>query len=152
VNNGQDEVHLCLNSIGGYVGEGIYFYNHMRGLPIKIIRHNTGSLMSIAVAIFVGGEERYCSEHGVFMIHPTTLESFQEAVPWEKLDAGLKSTLADDLRTESILRERATIHDAILNDRRVRDVHITPDQALKWGMVHSVREFSLPKGNQIIQI
>ena len=35
VNNGYDEVYLCINSVGGYVGDGVFLYNHMRGLPIK---------------------------------------------------------------------------------------------------------------------
>lgn len=152
VNNGYDEVYLCINSVGGYVGDGVFLYNHMRGLPIKVTTHNTGALMSIALAVFVGGGERYCSAHSTFMMHPTTLGPFQEALTWERLDGARSAALADDARTESILRERATIPDELLANRRVREVHINPDEALKFGLVHGVREFSLPKGQEIIQI
>lgn len=152
VNNGYDEVYLCLSSLEGYVGDGVYLYNHIRGLPIKITAHNTGSISSVAVAVFVGAAERLCSPHGMFMIHPTIIGPFQEAVPWERLDAALKAALAEDQRTENILRERTSLPDEMLSARRVREVHISPDEALKWGLVQRVREFSLPKGNEIIQI
>lgn len=152
VNNGCEEVYLCLNSIGGYVGDGVFIYNHMRGLPLKITAHNTGGLLSIAVAVFVGAQERYCSKHSTFMMHPTTLGPFQEAMTWERLSGARTAALADDMRTENILRERTNIPDNFLTDRRFREVHITPDQALEFGLVHAVREFSLPKGNEILQI
>jgi ATP-dependent protease ClpP protease subunit len=152
VNNSCDEVYFCFNSLGGYVGDGVFLYNHIRALPLRTIAHNTGSLMSIAVAVFVGAEERYCSRHSMFMIHPTTLGPFQEAIPWERLDAGRSAALADDARTENILRERANIPDEILSARRVKDVHITPDEALKFGLVHGVSEFSLPNGQEILQV
>lgn len=152
VNNGYDEVYLCMNSLGGYVGDGVYIYNHIRGLPIKVIAHNTGSLMSIALAVFVAAEERYCSAHSVFMMHPTTLGPYQEALTWERLDSARSAALAEDMRTENILRERTSIPDDSLGARRFKEVYITSDQALEWGLVHGVAEFSLPKGNEIIQV
>lgn len=151
VNNGFDEAHLCFSSLGGYVADGIYLYNHMRSLPIKIVAHNIGSCCSIAVAVFVGAEERYCSPHSMFLIHPTAIPS-NENMGAERLKAFLDAALADDARTESILRERASIPDDILAARRFRDVHIGPKDAAAYGIVHGVRDFALPRGNQIIQI
>jgi len=152
VNSNYDEVYLCISSLGGYVGDGVFLYNHIRALPIKITAHNTGSLMSVAVAVFVGAQERYCSAHSVFMIHPTTLGPYQEALTWERLDSARSAALAEEARTESILRERTTIPDESLTTRRFKEVYITPDQALQWGLVHGIAEFSLPKGNEIIQV
>lgn len=152
VNNGYDEVYLCLNSLGGFVGDGVFLYNHIRGLPIKVIAHNTGSLMSIAVALFVAADERFCSKHSVFMIHPTTLGPFQEALTWERLDSSRSAALAEEHRTESILRERTSIPDDQLSARRFKEVYITPTQAIEWGLVDGINEFSLPQGNEILQI
>jgi ATP-dependent Clp protease, protease subunit len=151
-NNGYDEVYLCLNSLGGYVGDGVFLYNHMRSLPVKIIAHNSGSVSSIAVAVFVGAAERYCSAHAMFMIHPTSMGPLQESMTWERLDAARAAALADDERTENILRERTSIPDNLLAARRVREVFITPEDALKFGLVLSISEFALPKGNEILQI
>ena len=70
----------------------------------------------------------------------------------ERLQSTLDAALADDERTESILRERTRFPDDFLDARRTRDVHITPDIALAHGLVDGIAEFALPKGNQIIQI
>lgn len=151
VNEGFDEVHICLSSLGGYVHSGIYLYNHIRALPIKVVAHNVGSVASIAVAVFVAAEERFSSSHGVFMIHPTAL-SPQAGMTAQLLQSHLDSALADDSRTESILRERAAIPDHLLADRRAKDVYIAPAQAVEYRLVHAVREFTVPKGDQIFQV
>lgn len=151
VNEGTEEVHLCLSSLGGYVHSGIYLYNHIRALPLRVVAYNIGSVASIAVAVFVAADERYCSQHGVFMIHPTSLFP-QSGMTATLLQSSLNSALADDSRTENILRERANIPDAILADRRAKDVYITPQEATAFGLVQEVREFALPEGHQILQV
>ncbi|MGZ8362776.1 MAG: ATP-dependent Clp protease proteolytic subunit [Caulobacteraceae bacterium] len=150
-NNAYDEVHLCFSSMGGYVADGIYLYNHIRSLPLKVVAHNIGSVSSIAVAVFVAAEERYCSSHAMFMIHPTAFPTL-EGMTAERLKSGLDAALADDNRTENILRERTSIPEDVLASRRFCDVHITPDDAANYGLVQGVREFTLPRGQQIIQI
>lgn len=152
VNNATDTVYLCMSSPGGMVADGIFLYNHMRSLPVEIITHNTGSICSIAVTVFVGATVRRCSPHGIFLIHPTTIGPFEEGLPWARLDSALKAALADDQRIENILRERAGIPDKALNDRRFVDVYFQPSDAVKYGIAGEVCEFSLPKGNEIIQI
>lgn len=151
-NNGYDEAYICLNSAGGYVGDGVYLYNHIKSLPIKVVMHNTGGVHSIAVAVFVAGAERYSSAHSIFMIHPTSMGPIQDSMTWERLDGARDAALADDERTENILRERAAIPDEFLSARRVREVYITPEDALKFGIVHRICEFTLPKGHEIVQI
>jgi len=151
MNQGFDEAHLCFSSLGGYVADGIYLYNYIRSLPLKIIAHNVGSVSSIAVSVFLAADERYCSAHAMFMIHPTTIPT-QEGMGAERLQSALEAALADDTRTENILRERARIPQRVLTDRRTRDVHINPIQATEYGIVHEVREFLLPRGSQIIQV
>ena len=146
-----DEVQLCISSYGGYVSDGIYLYNHIRGLPLRVVAHNTGSVTSIAVAVFLAAHERYCSALGMFMIHPTVMSS-KEGMSAQRLQSSLDSALADDRRTENILRERAAIPEEILTARRFKDVYITPHEAVIYGLVHGVREFSLPNGDNIVQI
>ena len=151
VNEQADEVHICISSLGGYVHSGIYLYNHIRALPLRVVAYNVGSVASIAVAIFLAADERYSSAHGVFMIHPTAI-SPQAGMTAPLLQSTLDSALADEARTENILRERANVPDGILSDRRAKDVYITPEDAVGYGLVHAVREFALPQGNQIFQV
>jgi ATP-dependent Clp protease, protease subunit len=146
-----DEVQLCISSYGGYVSDGMFLYNHIRGLPLRVVAHNTGSVTSIAVAVFLAAEERYCSSLGMFMIHPTVMSS-KEGMSAQRLQSSLDSALADDRRTENILRERAAIPEEILTARRFKDVYITPHEAVIYGLVHAVKEFTLPEGEEIVQI
>jgi ATP-dependent Clp protease protease subunit len=146
-----DEVQLCISSYGGYVSDGMFLYNHIRGLPLRVVAHNTGSVTSIAVAVFLAAEERYCSSLGMFMIHPTVMSS-KDGMSAQRLQSSLDSALADDQRTETILRERAAIPEEILTARRFKDVYITPHEAVIYGLVHAVKEFALPDGDNIVQI
>jgi ATP-dependent Clp protease, protease subunit len=146
-----DEVQLCISSFGGYVSDGMFLYNHIRGLPLRVVTHNTGSVTSIAVAVFLAAEERYCSALGMFMIHPTVISS-KDGMTAQRLQSSLDSALADDRRTENILRERAAIPEEILTARRFTDVYITPHEAVIYGLVHAVKEFELPEGEEIVQI
>ena len=151
VNTECGTVHLAFNSLGGYVASGIYLYNHMRALPLRIAIYNTGSVGSIAVTVFCGADERYCSRHAMFMIHPTTVSSLP-GMSWDMLKSSADSALADDERTERILRERTRLSDELLNARRSGDVHIGPGDALANGLVQGIAEFQVPKGIQVIQI
>lgn len=152
VNEQCDEVYLCLNSPGGLVGDGIFLYNLIRGLPLRTTIHNVASVSSIATAVFVAAERRLCSPHSTFLVHPTTIGPFQEAVPSQRLELALQSALADDQRIEDILRNRTALPDEMLTGRRIKDIHITPQIALKHGLVHGIEDFALPKGNQIFQV
>lgn len=151
LNSGCDAVHLAISSPGGNVADGIFLYNHFRALPIPVHAYNTGSVSSIAVAVFLGAEQRYCSKHGMFMIHPTSFFQLPQCST-DRLRTLFESALADDERTNSILRERTRLPDDFLNARRLSDVHITPDVALKHEVVHAITEFSVPQGVQLIQI
>ena len=151
VNNGYDEIYLCFSSTGGYVADGIYLYNHIISLPANVTIHNTGTVSSIATAIYVAANERKCSAHGMFMMHPTEMPQ-QNNMRSETLQSLLDAALADDQRTENILRQRTSIPDEILADRRTKEVNITPEKAVEFGLAHAVCDFSLPRGHEIIQI
>lgn len=150
-NESYDHVYMAFSSLGGHVADGIYLYNLIRGLPLKLTMHNIGSVCSIATAIYVAADERVCSQHGIFMIHPTVLP-ISDHMNVERLKASLDATLADDQRTENILRERTSISDDYLAARTFKDVHISPALAVQFELAHRVAELDLPRGVQIIQI
>ncbi|MBJ3785751.1 ATP-dependent Clp protease proteolytic subunit [Devosia sediminis] len=151
VNGGVDTVHLAFSSNGGYVADGVYLYNHIRALPLHLVIYNSGSVGSIAVSVFLAAQERYCSTHAMFMIHPTTMGQ-SEGLTARRLQSTLDAALADDDRTDNILRERSRIPSDILAARRHSEIYIPPSKAVDYGLVNAVREFALPQGQQIVQI
>jgi ATP-dependent Clp protease protease subunit len=152
VNQQYDHVNLCFSSIGGYVGDGMYLYHHIRSLPIPLTMHNTGTVASIAATLFVAGEKRLCSPNAIFMIHPVSVGTQAQALSSAPLVTALQAALADEERTDAILRERTKIPVEILDARRRGDIYIPAKQALEYGLVHEIGDFSLPAGNQIFQI
>ena len=150
VNDGIGTVHLSFSSNGGYVADGIYLHNHIRALPLHLVIYNTGSVGSIAVSVFLAADERYCSSHAMFMVHPTTMSA--EGMSARRLQSTLDAALADDDRTDNILRQYSSIPEDVLAARRYSEIYIAPSRALDYGIVHGVREFALPKGQHIVQI
>ncbi len=151
VNEQFDSVYLCLSSPGGYVGDGIYLYHHLRSLPIPVTIHNTGTVASIAATLFVAGEYRIACAHAIFMMHPVAVQA-TGAMASGVLLATLDAAQRDEARTEGILRERTSIPDDVLNARRTTDVYITAQEALAFGLVHEVGNFTLPTGNKVFQV
>lgn len=150
-NEQYDKVHIAFSSLGGYVADGVFLYNLIRAMPYTTVIHNTGSVASIATAVFVAADERRASSYANFMIHPTSIQN-PEGMTAERLQDSLDSALSEDARTENILRERCSIPDAVLTQRRFKDVHITAEAALSYGLISGIEEFSVPRGTQILQI
>ncbi len=152
VNNGASSIYLTFSSLGGYTADGIYLYNHIRAMPIPVTLHATGNIASVAVAIFAGAEVRLCSKHVLFMVHPTSVPGSAEGMSWERLKILMESALAEEDRTEGVLRDRCRIPDTLLSARRSSEVHFSAEDAVKFGVAHEVKEFSLPRGSQMIQV
>ena len=75
-----------------------------------------------------------------------------EQMSARRLQSALDAALADDDRTDNILRQYSSIPDDVLAARRHSEIHIAPSQAVQFGLVQGVREFALPKGQNIVQI
>ena len=151
VNGDFERVHMTITSVGGFVSDGIFLYNHIRALPKPITLHNTGLMASIAATLFLASDERVCSPNAVFMMHPVAL-SAPGAMGAQALQANLSAALADEERIDAILRERANLSDANFTQRRLTELYITAEEALSLGLVHRVEVFRVPPGNQIIQL
>jgi ATP-dependent protease ClpP protease subunit len=152
VNKGVDDVYLTMSSPGGYVADGIFLYNHIRALPLDVHMHNVGSVSSIAVVVFLAGRHRNVSQHAAFLIHPTTVAANNASLAPAPLKSALDTALAEDIRTEEILRAHARLPEELLAARRHRDVFLSASEAIRYGLADTVREFALPKGSQIFQI
>src|SRR5579863_577549 len=104
LNNGIKRVHLLLQSQGGFVSDGICLYNYLRKLPITLTTYNAGSVMSVAVIVFLAAEHRKASATATFMIHKTQIASAAGTTS-NQLQILSNSLGIDDVRTEQILRE-----------------------------------------------
>lgn len=152
-NGGEfDEIYFCFSTHGGFVNSGVYLYNHIRALRLPVAIHNTASVHSIGLPVFLAANARYCSKTATFMTHATTASPLAGSSD-RKLQSTRVAVQLDEDRTTSILRERAHMPERIFRSRKFDDVHISPDQALAFGIVQEIREFVVPASTtQIVQI
>lgn len=61
--------HRLLQSHGGFIGDGICLYHDLANLPVRFITYNAGAVASIAVTVFLAGQQRRASPTARFMLH-----------------------------------------------------------------------------------
>lgn len=143
--------HILLQSHGGFISDGICIYNFWRNVPIEIVTYNAGAVASIAVVVFLAGKHRLASGTGRFMIHKSHASPGPGARP-DALRIIAEGLLADDRRTESIIREHVTLSTAIWDVHAQGDVHLTAAEALAAGLIHEIGHFAPPFGARIMNI
>jgi ATP-dependent Clp protease protease subunit len=56
------------------------------------------------------------------------------------------------MRTERILRNHVNLTDEQWQVHQYSDLHLTAEQAMDVGMIHSIRDFAPPKGKRLTNI
>lgn len=143
--------HVLIQSNGGYVSDGICLYNFLHKLPIKLVTYNAGAVASIAVTLYLAGQERYASETARFMVHKSHATASPGARP-DALKIIVDGLRADDLRTEQILKQHVNFNDEHWMVHAYSDLHLTAREALDVGLVNGVADFSPPKGWRLTNI
>ena len=143
--------HILIQSNGGYVSDGICLYNFLSKLPIKLVTYNTGAVASIAVTLFLAGQQRYASDTARFMVHKSHATASPGARP-DALSIIVEGLRADDQRTERILRSHVALTEDQWMVHAYSDLHLTAEQALEVGLVEAIRDFEIPKGKRLTNI
>jgi ATP-dependent Clp protease protease subunit len=143
-------LHFSFSSSGGFVSPAMTLYNFLTGLPAKVIMHNTGSVDSVAIVIFLAGEERYAVPHSSFLFHglqytfnqPTslTINQLKEKV------SGLEQ---DQNRMCSIVTERTELREEEVRELFIQGEVKNPEFAASKGIIHSIRDFSIPPNSLV---
>lgn len=142
-------IHIMLQSIGGFVGDGIFLYNLLRSVPMEVTVYNVGQISSAGVLVYLGAANRVASKRSTFMLHRTSNSpQFANA---SKLQNVAKSLLLDDERTDAIIKEHVTFPSEILEELKYHDVYISGEEAVRFGMATTIGEFPTPN-SQIYNI
>ncbi|WP_296001374.1 ATP-dependent Clp protease proteolytic subunit [Rugamonas sp.] len=146
-----ETAHILIQSNGGYVSDGICLYNYLSQLPVRIVTYNAGAVASIAVILFLAGEQRYASETSRFMVHKSHASAPHGARP-DALRIIVEGLQADDARTEQILRKHVRLTEEHWHIHAYSDLHLTAAEAEGVGMIDAVRDFAPPKGQRVTNI
>jgi ATP-dependent Clp protease protease subunit len=151
ISNGAKRFHLMLQSTGGIINDGIALYNYLRGLPIELITYNCGTVQSIAVSIFLAAQKRKASRSATFMIHKATFYVSSPTTSMQ-LSAATQSLKVDDDRIERILKEYIRMPEEKWDAHRFIDIFITAEEALQYGLIDEIADFTPPPGAKLINI
>ena len=149
--DGTRTAHVLLQSNGGYVSDGICLYNLLNNAPIEFVMYNCGAVASIAVTLFLAGKRRIASDTARFMLHKSHATAPSGARP-EALKIIADGLMADDRRTEAILRRHVTLTQAMLDVHAHSDLHLAAPEALEVGLIEKIGGFTPPAGNPISNI
>ena len=129
---------------------GITLYNFLRGVPFNLIVHNIGNVDSIGNAIFLAGAQRYACLHSTFMFHGVGCDRpsgrFEEK-PLREMLGGIES---DQRRIGSVIAERTNLSNDEIQGLFREAQTKTAEFARERGIVHDIREFSLPPSEPVI--
>lgn len=151
VQEGVEVAHLLLHSHGGYISDGLCLYNVLSASPVRFVMYNAGVVASIAVTLFLAGEQRYASETARFMIHKSHA-SPASGTGADELAVVVDGLRADDSRTESILRKYVRLTPLQHQAHAHTDLHLSARDALAAGLIDEIRDFSPRPGAVLINI
>ena len=149
--DGTKTAHVLLQSNGGYVSDGICLYNTMTHAPIEFVMYNGGAVASIAVTLYLAGQWRVASDTARFMIHKSHATAPHGARP-EALKIIADGLMADDRRTETILRRHVRLTEEMWNVHAYSDLHLAATDALGTGLIHRIGDFAPPAGHIVHNI
>lgn len=146
----EGRAHIAMYSPGGDVQAGIALYEGLRASPVPILVYAVGSVESIAVVAFMGAQERISTPMGQFMLHRVHVDLYKATVPI--LEEEIDQLRVAERRIDEILRLHIEFDDSAWAKIKTGDLYVSPDQALRAGIVHRISEFCIPKGERVIVI
>ena len=155
VSSGTKEIQILFSSNGGMVDEGFALYNFLRALPVKLTMHAIGYVDSMALIVFLAGEERFCTPDSSFLFH-----DFAWGVPgginqtrgqWADLHESLDRTT---LRAKELLKARTSFSDEDFKGLQLYEKATIQGArfAKEKGIVHEIKEAAIQAGSLIANI
>lgn len=150
IRDGYQDVHLLIQSTGGFIGDGIGIFNFLSNLPIKITTYNIGYVASIAVPIYLAGSNRVCAETATFMIHRP--HNTNVGGTTNTVIAAADSLRIDEKRCGTILKSFLKLPEEQWAIYANNDLTFSSSEAIKYGASHSIGMFVPVKGAPIFNI
>jgi ATP-dependent Clp protease protease subunit len=150
ISNKVGQLHLMMQSTGGFVGDGVCLYNFFRALPIDLTIYNSGSISSIAVVAYLGAKKRKVSTYASFSMHRS--HTALQTANVSRLQSITKGLSVDDQRTEAILRQHLNLSGEQWQLHDTSDLWLTAQEALACGLADEIADFSPPPGTMVFNV
>lgn len=143
-NQGAEEVHLLIGTPGGGVDAGLTVYNDLRGMPFKLVTHNTGNVASIGVAVYLAGEERIACPHSSFLLHGVTNQTDGQAYGAKWFREQHDSILVSETKINAVLAERTALTEGQLATFSESEQTKDANAAVEDGIAHRIEDVVIP--------
>lgn len=137
-----DEVHVYINSFGGYCSEGHAIANILRRCKAKTVAHVDAYAASVASIIACACDEVRMPRNTVMMIHNAW-------VPYASGNAAQLRKLADDLDTENaafktvyLEKSNGKITPQKLDELLDNETYLTAEECHNYGFCDVIEDFS----------
>jgi len=147
LNNGASRIRIYISSSGGSTDVGFTAYNFIRSLPVPVDMHCIGNIESIAVVLFLAGEQRLTVKDAKFKIHPLHWGFNAGTVDHDRLKEYSESLDFDANLYASIFEERTNGAETPINVREHlmgKALIIDSATALINGLATAVEPASIP--------
>lgn len=131
-----EDVTFNLNSVGGYVYEGIEIYTLLKEYSGHVTVNVTGLAASIASVIMLGGDVVNISNAGQIMIHnPSTIAVGSK----EDLERGINSLDVTERMIANLYANKSNLSQEEFQKLMKKETRLTADEALEIGLVDNIK-------------
>jgi ATP-dependent protease ClpP protease subunit len=149
---GVRQFKLLISSPGGSVFHGLSAYNYLRGIPVEITTHNFGSVDSIGVVLFCGGQHRLSVPQARFLLHGASARFRNEQLEEKQVEERLMGLRIDMENIAKIVAANTGKSVADVVQAMHNRLTLNPQEAQSWGLVHDIQTELFPVGSQVISI
>lgn len=149
---GVKTIYFQFSSNGGSVDSAITLYNFLKSLPCEIVMHNTGSIDSAAIVVFMAGNRRYAAANTSFLFH---------GVGWGFSGGEIKLTQLKEMESGIEIAETKTAN-IVADNTSLKVVEIkkfykqgeskSATFAKSKGIVSELKDVDLPEGTPIVTV
>lgn len=152
MSQGVSEFSLLISSPGGSVFHGLSAYNYLKGLPATITTHNFGSVDSIGVVLFCGGERRLSVPQARFLLHGVSANFRQERLEEKQLEERLKGLRIDMENIAKVVAANTGKAVDEVTHAMLERTTLNSEEAKTWGLVNEIRSELFESGSDVISI
>lgn len=151
IRDGFTDIHLLVQSTGGFVGDGVAMHNYLAKLPVSLTTYNVGHVASVAVLIYLAGQRRIAAETAAFMIHRP--HNASPGGPADVVSAVADSLRIDEDRCDALLKSNML---SMPSDKWTtyakNDLTFSAQDAISFGAVHEFGAFAPRAGAPLYNI
>ena len=149
---GVAEFTLLISSPGGSVHHGLSAYNYLKGIPAEITTHNFGSVDSIGVVVFCGGNNRLSVPEARFLLHGVSAGFQNERLEEKQLEERLKGLQNNVENIAKVIAANTNKSVQDIRDAILERTILSPEEAKGWGLVNEIRTELFEKDSEVISI